>query len=66
MYIKICVYILYMAKTSYPKNKQNIYQWRELNIERVRVINKLCMRRKYAWATISKIFLNILLLDKIL
>ena len=53
-----------MAKTSYPKNKENIYHWRKLNIERVREINKMCMRRNYAWSCISKIFLNILLLDK--
>lgn len=50
-----------MAKTCYQKNKQNIYNWRFNNAERNRMINKMCMRRKYAWACISKLFLNILL-----
>ena len=50
-----------MAKTCYQKNKQNIYHWREHNLDRNREINRLCMRRKYAWACISKLFLNILI-----
>ena len=50
-----------MAKKCYQKNKQNIYHWREHNLDRNREINRLCMRRKYAWACISKLFLNILI-----
>ncbi len=47
----------------YNKNKKHIYKWRENNIERGREINKLSMRRTYAWNKISKQFLNILLED---
>ena len=45
---------------AYTFNKKHIYRWRENNVERRREINKLSMRRKYAWNKISKEFLNIL------
>ncbi len=51
------------TKTSYLKNKENIYHWRAENLDRNRLINRLYMRRKYAWDSISKLFLNILLQD---
>lgn len=49
-----------MAK-SYAVNKKSIYNWREKNIERNREIVRRSKRKRDAWISISKIFLQILL-----
>lgn len=47
--------------TSYAKNKQHIYAWRQKNLEKKREIDRKSMNRYRNWKKISAIFLNILI-----
>ena len=46
---------------SYSQNKVHIYKYRVNNLDKVREIDRLSKKRKYAWKKVSKEFLNILL-----
>ena len=50
-----------MPSPSYAQNKVHIYKYRVNNLDKVREIGKLSKRRRDAWKTIQKEFLNILL-----
>ena len=46
--------------STYAKNKQHIYNYREKNLDKVRAINAKSKRQKYIFQAIAKIFRDIL------
>ena len=46
---------------SYEQNKVHIYKYRVNNLDKVREIDRLSKRRRYAWKKIQREYLNILL-----
>ena len=53
-----------MGASSYSKNKENIYLWRQKNYENYRLSQNTYQlkyqKRKNEWRKISKVFFNIL------
>lgn len=47
--------------TTYQKNKQHIYKWRQDNYEKMKSINRKSAHKYYVWKKVSVIYLNILI-----